>query len=383
MAFGYTSTEWARIANTTIMDFLREEEDTTMRNRAVFALMKKNGRIKYNAGGDGFKWPVKNKRALMATNNGEQPIDFVRTNRHTTANLGWAGYVVADQMTKREKLINKTNAAIINIFSQMAEWLMGDIQDQFCEELYVDSSASGNSNRFTGLESMFAATNSLNVSTGADRGSVNAGDPCLYPSDTYANVSTVLAANGGAWGAQSDINTTWPFGVGGANQEAYDCWTPVIVNYKSTAFDGSSTTWTANCVRAVRFALDAVNTKNQMRYGNIDTVLLDRGLFRQYKDTLDSKERRLVTPSNELYAMGYTDQIEQDGATIISEYGIPAGVGYGLKIKAMELRSMQDQIFKADGPDYSFDNQAWRFIVDCHGQFRFMSPRNFFKLVGA
>jgi hypothetical protein len=380
MAFGYTSTEWARIANTTIQDVLREEEDLTMRSRPVYAMMKKKGRVKYNAGGDGFKWPIKNKRVLMTTNNGEQPIDFVRTNKWGTANLGWAGYVVADQITKRERLINKTNAAVINIFSRMASSLAEDLEDQFAEELYVDSSASGNSQRFTGLESMFAATQTIDItSTSGAARTATAADPTAYPNDTYAGNSTVLAALGGAWGTQGDINKTWPFGNGGLNQEAYDCWTPVIVNYTSTAFGGS--TWAANCVKAMRFGLDAVNTKNQMKYGQIDMILLDRGLFRQFKDTLDSKERRIITSGNELYAMGFTDQIEQDGATILTEFGIPAGVGYGLKIKAIELRSMQDQIFKADGPDYSFDNQAWRFIVDCHGQFRFMSPRNFIKYV--
>lgn len=379
MAFGYTSTEWARIANTTIMDFLRDEEDCVMRSRPVYALMKKQGRMKMNCGGDGFKWPIKYKRVPMTTNNGEQPIDFVRTNRWTTATLPWKGYIVADQITKRERLINKTNAAIINIFSRMAELLTEDIQDQFAEEVYVDSSAANNSDRFTGIESMFAVDGTITVSSGAQR-SANAADPTGYPSDTYAGQSTALAALGGTWGTQSDINSTWPFGVGSTNQEAYDAWSPVVVNYKSTAFDGSSTTWAANAVRAMRFGLDAVNTRNKSKYGQIDLIVLDRGLFRQFKDTLDSKERRIITSGNELYAMGFTDQVEQDGATILSEYGIPSGVGYGMKIKAMELRSMQSQLFMADGPDYSFDNQAWRFIVDVHGQIRFASPRNFFKL---
>jgi hypothetical protein len=381
MAFGYTSTEWARIANTTIQDVLREEEDTVMRSRPVYAMMLKKGRIKYNAGGDGFKWPVKNKRVLMTTNNGEQPIDFVRTNRWTTAELPWKGYIVADQITKRERLINKGNAAVINVFSRMASLLMDDIKDQFAEELYVDSSASNNSHRFTGLESMFAVNGTINITSGAQR-SFQAADPCGSPDDTYAGIDTDLGAQGGAWGTQSDINSVWPFGVGGVNQEAYDCWSPVVVNYKSSAFSATAT-WAANCVKAMRFGLDAVNTKNMMKYGQIDMIVLDRGLFRQFKDTLDSKERRIISSGNELYAMGFTDQIEQDGASILSEFGTPANVGYGLAIKAIELRSMQDQIFKADGPDYSFDNQAWRFIVDCHGQFRFMSPRNFFKLSGA
>jgi hypothetical protein len=371
------STEWERIAHTTIRNYLMGEEEAVMRNRKVFALMKKNGRFKYNADGDGIDWKVRYRRATMTTNNGEQTVDFSRVNRHISAYLDYEGYIVSDQITKREKLKNRSNRAIVKIFSRMLPLLTEDMQDQFSEELYVDSSAAGNSDRMTGIESMFAATQTIKVDDGTAR-TANAADPCGYPNDTYAGISTVLGSEDGSWGTQDGINTTWPFGKGGANGEAYDFWSPVVVNYTSSAFTG--TTWEANAVEAMRFGIEAVNSRNKLKMGQVDAILLDRGLFRQYKDTLDSKERINISASNELRSLGFTDVIEQDGVTISSEYGMPAGVGYGWTIKALEFHSMQSQIFEPEGPFYVEESRAWRFIVDVLGQFKFASPRHFFKL---
>lgn len=381
MAVTYTSNEWSRIANTTIRDYIREEENDIMRNRVVLAMLKKRGLVVRNVGGDGFSWEARYRRAPMQTNDGEQPIDFARQNRWDNAHLDYAGYLVADQVTKRERLKNKTNAAIIKFFGRMSKLLMEDIEDQFAEELYIDVDATGNSERFTGLESMFGATESINLSNGENR-TADAADPVAYPNDIYAGLSTVLGTKGGSW-SSGDINSTWPFGKGSAEQAAYDYWSPVIVNYKSSAFDGSSTDWQSNAVKATRFGLDAVNTRNKSRFGKCDLVLLDRGLYREYKDTLDSKERINITTSGELRALGFegNDMIQQDGATIMSEYGMPSGVGYGLTVNAMQLRSMQSRLFVPTGPDFSMDHQAWRFMVDVHGQWRFHSPRHYFKLV--
>lgn len=369
--------EWARIAQTTIRDYIRGEEDAVLRNRKILAAAEKRGRIKYNASGDGFEWKVRYRRANMTTNNGEQTIEFDRVNRHVSANLDYEGYIVKDSYTKREKLKNRSNAAIVKVISQAAELLMADIRDQFAEEIYVDSSASGNSARWTGLESMFALNGTTTVTSGAQR-AANAADVAGYPNDTYAGISTAFNSQGGAtWDTQSDINSTWPFGAGDAH---YDFWSPVVVNYSSTAWTPTATTWAACCVEATRFGIEAVNSRNLAEDGQIDMVLLDRGLFRQYKDTLDSKERITIDSGLELRSLGFRDTIQQDGVDISSEYGVPAGVGYGFNMNSFTLCSMQDQIFVAEGPYYAEEARSWRLVVDVLGQFMFKSPRNFFKL---
>jgi hypothetical protein len=43
--------DWSRIANTTIHEFIREEEINILRNRKVLSLMRERGRITMNHSG--------------------------------------------------------------------------------------------------------------------------------------------------------------------------------------------------------------------------------------------------------------------------------------------------------------------------------------------
>lgn len=367
------ATEWARIVNTTIRDYLRGEENAVMRNRKLFAMMRKRGRIKYNCSGDGIDWKVRFRRAPIVTNNGEQELTFGRENRHKTAYLDFEGYAITDSMTKRERLKNRSTQAIVKLYSRMIPLLMEDMRDQFAEEIYIDSSASGNSGRMSGIETMMGGTQTIELATGSAR-PANAADPTVYPDTTYATLATELGSYTGGW-TSGDIDSTWPFGRGDAS---YDFWSPVICNYTSTAFSGS--TWAANAVEAIRFAVEAVNSRNMLSDGQIDMVLLDRGLFRQFKDALDSKERINVTSNVGLRSLGFKDVIEQDGVEISAEYGLPAGVGYAFNLSALQFCSMQDKIFDADGPEYDVGSRSYRVAVDVLGQFRFKTPRSFAKL---
>ena len=367
--------EWARVTNTTIKRYIKGEEDAVKRNRKLIAMLEKKGRIKYNISGDQLDWKVRYRRATMSVNNGEQNIEFSRINRFKTANLDFEGYTVADSMTKREKLKNRGNEAIIKYWGQQIPMLMEDLRDAFAEEIYVDSSASGNSSRMSGIETMMAVDGTITVTSGAQR-TANAADTTGSPNDTYAGLVTNLGNYTGSWDTQSDINTTWPFGAGSSG---YDFWSPVVVNFTSSAFTG--TTWAANAVESTRFAIDAVNTRNIGSDGQVDMVLLDNGLYRQYKDALDTKERILVDSSLELRSLGFKDVIAQDGVEISAEFGVPGATGYGWNLNCMEFCSMQDKIFNPEGPDWDPASRSWRVVVDVLGQFKFKSPRNFFKLV--
>lgn len=368
--------EWARITNTTIKKYLRGEEEAVMRRRVVMAALKNRGRILYNQGGDGIDWKVRYRRAPMVVNNGEQTIDFSRQNRHKTAFLDYEGYVITDQMTKREKLKNKKNEAIVKVWGNLIPLLMEDLEDQFAEEIYVDVSGTNNSSRMSGIESMMALNGTTTITSGAQR-AANAADVVGYPNDTYATLTTGLGDYGGSWGTQSGIDSTWPFGSGDAH---FDFFSPVVVNYTSTAFDGSDT-WATQAVQSTRFGIEAINSRN-MKGGKsaVDACLLDRGLFRSYKDQLDSKERIAIDTNSEMRALGFKDVISQDGVEITSEYGMPVNVGYLWSLNCLEFRSMQDKIFEAEGPYYAEEARAWRVAVDCLGQFKFQSPRNFGKL---
>ena len=109
-------------------------------------------------------------------------------------------------------------------------------------------------------------------------------------------------------------------------------------------------------------------------------VILDRRLYIDYMNTLDSKERAIVTRTNGLKSYGFNDVFEQDGVEISTEYAVPDNTGYGLSIANMELRCMEGSLMTAEGPFYNEDTQAYRYVVSVLANLKFKSPRNFFKL---
>lgn len=381
MATVTTSVEWARIINTTIRDHMREVEDAIFRRRVWMAKLRKGGRIAYNCSGDGFDWTIRYNRPDMEVNNGTQTVTFTGTNRWKKPFLDYEGYIIPDTMTKRERLKNRNLPAVVKVFENLSSLLMEDMEEQFAEELYVDSSASGNTGRWSGLETfggVESTNNTITVTSGVSRAE-NVADPCYSPSDTYAGLSTALGNISGAWTASTSIENTWPFGTGDVD---YDYFTPVIVRYVSNPFDGTSTTWSDNAVRATRFAIRALK-RNKVK--TIPLVLMGDGMFRQYLDNLDSKERIMVEKrgaSKGMVDLGFEDSVFQDGAEITSEYGVPSGTAYLLDPDACQIRSMQGTLFAADPVEWNQGARQSQFAVDCLGQFKFKSPRNFAFLKG-
>jgi hypothetical protein len=123
--------------------------------------------------------------------------------------------------------------------------------------------------------------------------------------------------------------------------------------------------------------------RNDTKQAAIDLVMLDRRMFIDYMNRLDSKERTIVTKTNGLKSYGFSDVFEQDGVEISTEYAVPTGCGYGLSISNMYLHCMEGQLITAEGPYYSETNQSYRYVASVLANMRFVSPRNFFKLVAA
>ncbi len=369
--------EWSRPTATTIRKYIKGFEDETMRSRKVPALLKKNGRIKYSSGGLGVDWKVKWKRAELQVNGGDANIDFAPIDRFKTAFLDYKGYAISDSMSKREKLMNTGPEAIIKYYKEIVPQLLSDIEDKFHEEFYIDSGATGNSNRMSGINTLFGTpTQTYTISSGAAR-TANDADVSGVPVVTsYAGLSTVPGALGGSWNTQTGIADGWPAGKG---DEEYDFWSPMLINFGSTAWTGTGT-WASAALHAIRYGLTHGRRNNSKR-GAIDMVMVDRDLYRVYLHLLDGKERINTTDVLGLRALGFEDVVNQDGVAITSEYGIPANTGFGWNMDQVELLSMQDQLFVPEGPDYDIATRTDRFAIDILGQIKFQSPRHFFKLL--
>lgn len=368
--------DWARAIATTIIQHTREEEIAVFRRFKVFAMLESSGNILMNQSGRGFDWNVRYRNAPVTGNTGDTPRTFQRINMWKRAELPWRGFTTTDAIYRRELLENRGQQALVNIASQMASRLQESLEQYLSYQPYVDGNAPGNENFFHGIQSFMNFTGTVTEGNAAvafksDPG--NVGDRFAFPDDTYAGLKTNLGYYGG--GRINTDSGNWP---DVPVDPEFDYYSPVIVNYNSSGFRGQRN-WKENCVVATREGIVQCK-RNDTRESQIDMVVLDRKLFIQYLNSLESKERAIITRENGLRSYGFSDVFEQDGVEISHEAAVPAGRGFGLSIGNMELRCLENQLFMAEGPYFSEETQAYRYACSTLGNMKFKSPRNFFML---
>jgi hypothetical protein len=366
-----SSTDWARSIATTIINHLREEEIASLRKYKFFAALEGAGQIRTNMSGRGFDWEIQYRNHTPSGNNGETPRSFARENLWKKLELEYRGAQVTDAIFKKEMLENRGAQALVNVAGKMASRLLTSMEQYLAQEWIQDGYIAGNELRFHGIESFMNATETLNVGVaGAVARAVNAADPFYRPNDSYAGLSTVL----GAYGGSGDGVVSWP---NGKVDPEFDFFSPVIVNAASSYF--GATTWKDNCVKAVREALHQTR-RNDTKEDQVDMVLLNRRLFIDFLNTLDAKERVIISRTNGLRSYGFTDVFELDGVEVSSENSVPANTGYGLAVGNIELLCMENQLMVSEGPFYDEITQQYRYVVSTLGNLKFKSPRNFFKI---
>lgn len=356
--------DWSRSVNTTIKEYIRDVEVNVLRNRKFTALLQKKGRISFNHPGLAMDWKVAYKRVHPTPSADGDILVFDRKDRYKTAVLDWRGYVSTDSMTKGEYLKNRGREAIINVYSTSAENLMSDMEATFGDEFYCDGYAPGNAKRIHGFESFFASA------------TTSSGSGACLPSRTYAGISTVPGFYGGNWTPGGLVS--WPNGYG---DEHYDFFSPVIANYNDSLFNATDHTWATNCVEVVSYAL-IKSRKVKSITGQTDLVLMDDEMYRNYIKTQRTKEQIHVLRGQEsaLVALGFTDVINQDGADISSEWGIPPLTAYGINVDMVELRSQQASVWIPNGPNFNWGTRSWELSVDFYGNF-VCNPRFQFKIL--
>ena len=371
---GFNPVAFARTAATTLAKHIRDVEENMLRNYQLGALLEAAGRVNYNNAGEGFDWPVQYRLHKVEGNTGETARNFSRRNLWKTANLEYRGYQTTDSMFYREFRSNRGEEGIIKVFDNFVQRLETSIEQALGGEYYVDGTLAANSQGWQGLESIFgiASTNNTVDKSGAGPGAFDAADYVAAPSATYAGLSTVL----GNYGGSQESGTGWPNGV--ADPE-YDFWSPLIVNYLSTSFGGSSSTWALQGDEAMRFAIIHAQ-RNTSQNGQITNIMLARDLYMDLLNLIDDKERIQITSEHQLRALGFKNTVNFDGIEVSWETAIPDAVGYGLNYKNIELKSMDDSLLRSEGPEYDIHSQSFNAVVSTLSNLKFTSPRNFFKL---
>lgn len=356
--------EWAGVTASTIAEYVRNETQAVLRNRILLAMLESKGLITYNHEGTEMDWPVRYREASAFGFDAGDTITFSRQNRHKRATLPWRGYAMGESMDEKTRLMNRGQAALVKLYSNMAKMMMSDMRSAFSGQLFIDGNAAGNGKLFHGFESFLGNTGLV------DAANSKAG----APSSTYAGLSTALGNYQGSW---SDT-TVWPDGNGDAN---YDFWSPLIVDYQHAAWPQSTKTWDYTCEDALAYGIFHAQ-KNKDADATLDIVLLAKDLYLRFKNKLRLKENIQVTPregSSGAYKLGFTNMQNFDGVDVTSDHDVPAGVGYGLCTNMIEICMLSDSIFETGGPVFNEETQAWRNWIAFYGNMRYKSVRNFVK----
>ena len=372
---GYTYTGWARLSATTLAQHLTDIENATMREHPFLLLLQNNGLIKYNDYGNGFDWSVKFRKPDVQGFDGENPIDFKSKNIHKKAKLEWRGYVSTETMSEKEFLANRDQAAIVKTFDNMINELTESMEQFLPTECFKDGSAAGNEHCWHGFETMYGYDGTLNVTTGEQR-TANAADIVAYPSGTYAGISTELGEYGGDQRLSPNGQAAvWPNYV--ADPE-FDFWSPLIVNYNSTAFSAQTHDWVNQGHEAVSYAITHAQ-RNQNMKEHTTQAFMARNLWQPFTTKIRDKERIAVTSSLALRSLGFTNTIEWDGCEFTWDNAVPQSECYGIPLKLCQLRCMRSKLLYPEGPIWNFEKRRFQAAVTTLSNLRFKSPRNFWK----
>lgn len=367
----------SRLINTTINKYVMGAEDAMTRNYKIFAILRDRGLITLNESGLKRDWKLEMKLVpLQAVMSGDT-VSFTQSDRHKTAALEPRAFVVADQIDIFQREMNKSEEAIVKLFDGIVPGLMRSATQNFNRLAYNDGNADDRS--IHGFDSFCGL------------GSNSTEQPIVFPSDTYAGLSTVLGtAGGGSWESVGGVSR-WPSGVG---DEEHDFFSPLLVNYASNnsspnGWSATTKTWPNTNIEALRYGIHKQAKNVASRDDQMDLVLLENELYRQFANSLDAKEQAFVTrgdgPSG-LYRLGWGPTVNFEGVDVTSEFGVPSSqgadsrpVGYGWSFGNLKLCSWQQKIFQNLERDWDPTTLNWRFEVLFFGNFYFYTPRFFVK----
>lgn len=374
----YAADNWVGILSSTIQEYVRGATDNITRRRRILNMLRKNNRITYNHTGTFMQWAVEYKRQKLEGFGDGNSVVFSQHDRYKTATLGWRGYAMAEGISEQTMLKNKGEAAIVNLFENVAKNLMRDGEQDLGTQFYIDGNLAANRLRFCGIET-FANPGS---------GAASLAAPVVRPAGViYGGLDTALQASGGSWAQNGGGNDIWPEGEGDVE---YDYFTPLIVDYTSAVatstsaqtvgFQGTAD-WKTRCVEAMRYGI----IHSRVGDGAEDMLtmgMLSTELFRQFLNNQDAKERYHVLKSDGpsgLYGSGFEgDAFNFDGVDFTYESAVPTNVGYGFNANQMELCSMYGGLMESFGPVQQISSLMYQFLIALFGNVKY-NPRRFVK----
>lgn len=331
-------------------EFKRKLSDQTIKRRMILAELQRRGRITYNHDGTELDWRIRYLEHELKPYADGAPVVFDRIDPYIKAVLPYRAYDMNTVVTKKEKLATKGRSAIFKLYRSKTKELKDDSRKKFNGKLY---GTGDNGTDIHGLNSIGTATHTSGSTLGTVTG-------------TYASISMVLGANGGADG-----------------DSEYDFWTPTMVTWNSSAFNASGSTFIDTAFEAIRLGIIEVSVEND-KEETVDLVVLAKDLYRDFLNAYETKEQIYTSKGRKpgpVASLGF-EAVWFDGVEVSWEHDVAANTGWGINFDQIEVCVMDTMLFGGE-VENDIDSKATKMDLDFFGNMKIESPRHIFKLAAA
>lgn len=370
-----SSTEGVELVHSHAPQYWRDKSDLTIRGRIWLYLMEMYGTMEFNVDASyAGVWNIMNKLPDVVPQGDSATITFDEHNSMDQLTVDLRGYRATDRLGHKNWLINRGNQnRIVNIYDDKSENLLKAMRKMINADLYIDGYAANNTNRYIGLNSFM----------GYSSGNTAVTDRLAYPSDTYGGKSTELGALGGT--AESGVTGAETYNANFSSHfpdetfsEEYDCLTPLLVNYTSSAWTNS--TWKTNCEEVLRFAIDVQANRGAAsdESNSPNLAMSGRKLFTDFKEYFSARNQ-IIQPVANAIDLGFPETLNFEGTWLTFDYDCPSTECYLMNPGSMEYFSPQDDLFDVFGPEWNLSAMSFLYLVSNYGNFRWQ-PKMFAKL---
>ncbi len=346
----------ARISVSALDAYTTRQVEPIFAKKMFLGGMKANGRISFNhAGKLAETWrPVFRRKTLTAQSSQHVQIPAPQTNFRKNASLPWRILTMGESSTKFERETtsgSNPREVMFNIVADIVDRMAPDSMNSLNAKLFLDGSA-GLDNEVHGLNSCLGNT-----------GLVVTDSKVADPNDSYAGNSTALGVSG-EW--SPNASDGWPTGSGDSE---YCWWSPFIVDYTNSGFNGSSATWFLQWQEAINYGL----TYMQMVQSEMpDIIILNAELDREAKASFESGQRFEVTRGSKMVDAGIRT-LNYNGVELVTDADCPDAVGYMFNWSRLKLKSTQPALFGRD-TDTDILTSTDQIVMDFYGNMIIDSP---------
>ena len=353
----------------TAKKYVKGAADLTRRNRLWLAMLESQGLLAFNAEGYDLNDVVEFSQPEMTTFGDNDDVTYANHSAYKSRTTDVRGYKMTDMLSLKQFLMNRGELQIVALYDRKSKNLEKAFRDKFSKELYVDGNATGNDQRFHGINSFMGA------------GACAAGDIVAKCDDEYLGLYTAQGYYGGTWSTDlaaadrpnATLATDWPDGNGTTE---YDFYSPKLVNASSTAWPSGSTKWQDNAPDILTsIGIWCHSTLGDGEFGMLH--MMGTHYFQGLARSQSPKLRAMVPYTGADLGINVKNAFVYDGSIIKYEFDCPADECYSLTPSAMEGFFLQDSLYTLESFKEQ-NQQTYNMILYSFGNFRWM-PKYFAK----